>query len=135
MAVQRRAARHPGLRITPVHLRTGFTPCPLVPHVADDSDDLSPLVVEAADRDSFADRVFIGEVASLQRLVDYDDARSLPFILPDKFAAFDQGDLHRLKISGADYSVIHHRRLTRLLRLPFDGEGPDGIHPGERRRV
>src|SRR5262249_28460191 len=97
---------------------------------------LAPLVVVAAERDAFADRVFVREVTPLKRLVDNHHARRLRFILLRKIAASDQRDFHRAEIARADHSVLDGRSLSLLLtRTAFDGEWADAAHSAERESV
>src|SRR5262245_21322904 len=105
-----------------------------MPHIAHHADDFAPLVVIAAERDAFADRVFVRKVTPLKRLVDNHHAGSLLFILLRKIAASDDRDFHCAEIAGADHVILHDRSLSRLLRqTAFDSEWSYAALPAQRQ--
>ena len=88
------------LRIGNIDLRVRLRVEPIRVDIADDADDLARELFVAPHGQPFTDRVFSGEDAAGERLVDEDDGRSLRRVTLREVASGFNRDTHRPEVVG-----------------------------------
>src|SRR5215468_9945728 len=94
-------------------------------NVFDDADNRQPWIVGTvqSDRESFADRVFIGEVAARHRFVDDCRAWGIGSVTFGEIPPGDDWYAQSMKEVWRDILPARHRSVVEIERATFDAEG------------